>query len=256
MEDRRIVTRVLDAAVDEFWLTHDFQVGFEVTDQEPVSNNIRISLGILLIKQLQTQQVSIYFTKEVNGYVLKSTVEISRHDEISNGQSLANEIRLVKQDAVKILHDPFDLDLSGFHGLFVVDRSWPSEGGTPPFAESGEDFVVREGAPLDDLSVRFDVLRDQSGVRVLLGDCAHKLGGCYKVVQFEAFRDQMFWDKSDRNIVNVWCEHTRTGIKDHQEMGRGIFGPKKKDKRTYDRMQWTDIRRVSIHQHLRTKESI
>jgi len=111
---------------------------------------------------------------------LESTVEIRRHDEIGNSQSLANEIGPVEQDAVKVLHDPLYLDLSGVNGLFIVDRSWPSKGGTPPFGEIGEEFVACEGAPLDNLGVGLDIFGDQGSVRVLLGNCAHKLGAITK----------------------------------------------------------------------------
>ena len=52
------VTRELDAAVDEFWFAHNFQVGLEVTDQEPVPDDIRISLDIHFIEQLQSKQLA------------------------------------------------------------------------------------------------------------------------------------------------------------------------------------------------------
>ena len=174
------VTRELDAAVDEFWFAHNFQVGLEVTDQEPVPDDIRISLDIHFIEQLQSKQLAPLFTQEENCYVLESRVEMGSHDEIGNSQSLANEIGPVEQDAVKVLHDPLYLGLSGVDGLFIVDRSWASEGGTPPFSEIGEEFVVCEGAPLENLGMGLDILGDQGSVRVLFGDCAHKLGAVTK----------------------------------------------------------------------------
>ena len=59
MEEKGVgVTRELDATVDEFWFAHNFQIGLEVMDQEPVSDNIRISLDIHFVKQLQSKMLA------------------------------------------------------------------------------------------------------------------------------------------------------------------------------------------------------
>lgn len=191
----------MDAAVDEFWFAHDVQVRLEVTDQKPISHNIRISVSILLIKHLQTP-VSYTETK-IPGfrerYILESTVKMRSHDEIGNCQSLANKVRLMSKDAVKILQDPLDLNLGSFNGLFIVVL--PSEGGTEPVAETGKDFMVCEGAPLHGLGVGFGVGGDQGCVGVLLGDC-RGLVTVMKEVQFEQL-DERLGAKSDWSLRNV-----------------------------------------------------
>jgi hypothetical protein len=104
---------------------------------------------------------------------LESTVKIGGHDKISNGQSFADEIGLMKQDSIKVLHDTLDLNLSGLNRLFIVVIR--SKGRTEPVAKTRENFMVCKGAPLDYFGVGFGLGRNKCCVRILLGNCPAQL---------------------------------------------------------------------------------
>lgn len=91
------------------------------------------------------------------------------HNEIGNGQSLTDEVGIVKQVLIKILENSLDGSLCSIDTLFVV---WVSaDGRTEPCTKGGEDFRVGERAPLQDLSVGSRVLGDEGGIGILFSHC-------------------------------------------------------------------------------------
>lgn len=75
----------------------------------------------------------------------------------------------MQEDTVNVLEDFLDVDLSSFNVLLIIKV--PSEGGTEPGTEGGEDFVVGKRAPLDGFGKGFGFGGDQGCVGILLGDC-------------------------------------------------------------------------------------
>jgi hypothetical protein len=130
--------------VDEVGGTLDGEVGFEITDQSPVSQDIGIPTPILPIKQLPTSTLpnTTHRGKPAGeDYVLITTIKISREDKIRESQSFADKVSMILQVSIKVFHDSFDISFGMFDGLFVVHgiatKSWEI-----PSTEGREDFVV------------------------------------------------------------------------------------------------------------------
>lgn len=107
-------------------------------------------------------------------YVLETTIKMGSEDEIGNSQSFADEVGVILQVSIKVLHDPFHESLGHIDVLLVVPGI-ATKCGTEPCADRREDLMVRKGQPLDYLSVGFEVLGDESRVGVLLSDYTDKL---------------------------------------------------------------------------------
>jgi len=80
----------LNAIFDEFRSSLDFKIWLEMADQAPISHEVRIGSAELRIKQLLLANMG------KGQYELESTIQMSRHDEISNRQSFSNEIGVIK----------------------------------------------------------------------------------------------------------------------------------------------------------------
>ena len=101
-------------------------------------------------------------------YELESTIKISTHDKIGNTQSFTDEISMIKQVSIKVLHDPLDYDFCRIDGFLVV---WfRSTSRTEPCSQLRKDFVVCKGTPLNYLGVRFRVLGNKSCIRILFSN--------------------------------------------------------------------------------------